>query len=175
VYIWNVRKLKADLADPGLTARQELAYLVPSLGVIVCTFVSVPQHNFWSAVYGTLVVLILALGSVHAYRCNGGAGGEDFASRYISLAWVCGVRWVTFLVLPIMITMVIIPGSPWKMAWPGELMPLELFDVAVRLVFVPPLFWMVGRHLRDLAALPKRQRAERSAIDDGLGLEPLED
>jgi hypothetical protein len=34
---------------------------------------------------------------------------------------------------------------------------------------------MVGRHLRDLAALPRRQRAERSAIDDGLGLEPLED
>ena len=176
MYLWNVQALKADLTDPGLTARQELAYLVPILCVLAATFVTVPQHNIWSVVYGGLVILIIVLGSAHAYHCNGGADGVEFVSRFLPLAWVCGVRWITFLVLPITVTMVIVPGSPWKLVWPGEQPPLGLFDVAVRLVLVPPLFWIIGRHLHDLAARPSRGRARGEApAEDDLGFEPLED
>lgn len=176
MYFWNVRALKTDLTDPGLTARQELAYLVPILCVLAATFVTVPQHNAWSAVYGGFVALTLALGSAYAYHCNGGAEGREFASRFLALAWVCGVRWVTLLVVPITTIIVVVPGSPWRLVWPGNQPPLGLFDVAVRLVFVPPLFWFVGRHLRDLARTRGRRLGRGTMpIEDDLGLEPLED
>jgi hypothetical protein len=175
MYFWNVQRLEADLAAPGLSARQELSYLLPVVAAITLTFVSVPEHNLWSAVFGASVIVVAGFGTIYAYHCNGGAQGQQFASRFFALMWVCGIRWLLMLVVPLSITAVVIPGTPWTLVLPGDIPPLSPLDVFMRIVLLPPLFWMVGSHLRQVAARDGEEPIVLLPEDERVGLEPLED
>lgn len=175
MYFWNVTRLKADLVAPGLTARQELSYLLPVIAAVTLTFATVPEHNLWSAAYGALIIVMVGFGTIYAYHCNGGAKGRHFVSRYFALAWVCGIRWIVILVVPLSITAVVIPGSPWMLVLPGDIPPLGPLDVFMRTILVPPLFLLVGGHLRRVAAMDREEPLEPQLVGDRHALEPLED
>lgn len=176
MYIWSLKRLKADLLGAGLTDREILPYLIIVLVGVSAAFVAVPQHNFWSLIYGLVMVGSIIGTTMLAYYCNGGAEGRDFLSRFFSIAVVCAVRWALMFVAPLTAIAVMIPGTVWKLSFPGDPdRPLMgAYDVVMLVLMAPPLFWRIALQMRDLA----RQRPEREEVDvrhDGIALEPLED
>ena len=176
MYIWSLKNLKTQLLGPGLSSRQDLAYLLVVLTCVSAAFVSVPTHNIWSAVYGVTVVGSVLTGVITGYRCNGGASGQDFLSRFLSVTVVCSARWVVMFVAPLTVLAVVIPGTPWVLFLPGaaERPPMGRYDVIMIALMVPPLFWRIAVQMRDL-----RRRSRSPGIFEepqgGDGLEPLED
>lgn len=176
VHIWSLKRLKADLLDPGHTDRQALPYLIIVLTCVSASFVAVPRHNVWSVAYGVAIVGSIIVGTLLAYVCNGGAGGRDFLSRFFSVTVVCGVRWVLMFVVPLTFLAVVIPGTPWELSFPGEpgRPPMGRYDVIMMVLMVPPLFWRIAVQMSDL----RRRSSGLELVDamgDGDGWEPLED
>lgn len=176
MHIWSLKHLKAELLGPGLSDRQSLPYLIIVLVAVSAAFVAVPKHNFWSAVYGAVFVAAIVLCTLLAYSCNGGSEGRDFLSRFFSLATVCGVRWAVVFVMPLTILAVGIPGTPWKLSFPGDpdRPPMGLYDVIMLGLLVPPLFWRIAVQMRDLRRSSLYSESSGPVSSDA-GLEPLED
>lgn len=176
MYFWSIKKLKADLLRDRLTERAKLSYLIFVLLAVSGAFVGVPQHNFYSAIWAGVLVASIVFGSILAYRWNGGSSGRDFLSRFVSLAWVCCVRWTVLFVVPLMVIAVTLPTSNLDFVSPiSPTRPvLGLPEIVLEAFIVPPLFWRVAANMRDLA-YRSIELEEESTFTDYATLEPLEE
>ena len=197
MYFWNLGRLKQDLASRGLTAAESFRYLVVFLVLASLPVLFDPpdHYNRWKVIAAALNLLIVLAGTRHIYSCNGGAEGRDFLQRYMSLGWVCGVRYLVMFVIPVSIVGGIVyaswfDGDPYVMNEPipsnHDLEPwaaasdlwhqlqdvpwdTEPFDVIMIAIITPPFYWRIGVHMRDLA------RPEAVVEPRPLPLEELED
>ena len=95
-------------------------------------------------------VFILAGGLRLAYRANGGAEGIDLAGRFLSIAWVLGLRlmvlWLAFFALVFL-------GAGVAAALNRELSDSAIGIVAWSFALMASLifFWRLAHHLRDVS------------------------
>lgn len=100
MYFFNVEALKHQLRDKQLTQAHALSYLV---ALLVLWYLPIGQlgdgttawdeASFWAS------LVIMVSGTVMAYHANGGAQGEQFLERFISLSWVVFWRILPMLFL----------------------------------------------------------------------------
>jgi hypothetical protein len=107
MYIWNIRKLKLHLINNGLTEIQLFYYILiyvalSSLGYeLLVFFPSSEEADLVTYVASTINVLIPVIGTVAAFRANGGRTGSKFPERYFSIAFVAMNRFFVLLI-PVM-------------------------------------------------------------------------
>jgi hypothetical protein len=95
-------------------------------------------------------VVILVGGMRLAYRANGGAEGIDLAGRFLSIAWVIGLRlmllWLAFFAMVFMVAGV-------AAAFGRELSDSAIGIVAWSFALMASLifFWRLAHHLRDVS------------------------
>ena len=159
MYFWNIRRLKSDLVERGLTESQSMMYLLVLwvISTLAAGVAAILPWNVWACVFWVGSTLILILGVLYMYHRNGGAGGQQFLPRCLSLFWVCGVRWLVMFAIP---TAVVLGAwlaftEPWTDELLVPMTPVEaVWDVLVAV----PLYWRVGVHIRDVAAGKPRVR-----------------
>ena len=95
-------------------------------------------------------VIILVGGLRLAYRVNGGAEGPDLAGRFLSIAWVIGLRlmvlWLAFFAMVFIVAGVaaavnreLSDSAIGIIAWSFAMMASLIF------------FWRLAHHLRDVS------------------------
>ncbi len=130
MYFWKIDLLKAQLIAKGLTENQ--TYLYTLAYIIFSTFmVELMRYgpdtvfNEWTHFSSTMNVLIPVAGTMMAFRANGGASGVQFLQRYLSISIVASIRFMVFVIFPLMVAIAIlnpessVSGSPFEILLSG--------------------------------------------------------
>jgi len=150
IYFWKINGLKSDLMNKGLSGRQALIYLLCILIIQIIswafTYVTAETHNLWDHIDAAAFIIFLAVGTVYCCYANGGRKGKDFVFRYLSLAWVFGVRYSIMVLLPLglalYMTLQMVTELPDKTQW---------YDVLFISVIRIPFYFFLAGHIRDVA------------------------
>jgi uncharacterized RDD family membrane protein YckC len=150
IYAWEIKRLKSELIRNTLSGKQTLIYLACILGVqtglrVLAYFVG-GNSNIWDYIDTAAFFILLAMGSTYCFYANGGRNGKDFISRFISLAWVFGVRYVIMVEMPLSFLLYVVPS--WFIEFPETTQWYDvIFSSGLSLVFY---FFLAG-HIRDVA------------------------
>lgn len=144
MYFWKIHKLKIELASSPLGSLEGLQYI---LAIVV---VSTAQEyllgppdprpfNTWDHVGSSGMFVISVVGAISCFLANGGRSGPDFLSRFLSLGWVLGIRFVVLALVPMMIAVFIledfrgeVPTETSLLRVSGTLVVLALFFFRLR-------------------------------------------
>ncbi len=178
MYFWNIRRLKSDLVERGLTEGQSMMYLLVLwvVSTLCAGVAAISPWNIWACLFWVGSTLILSLGVLYVYHRNGGAGGQQFLQRCLSLFWVCTVRWFVMLVIPTVIVLEAVVAATEPATDEPVFPPMTPTEAVWSVLVVLPLYWRVGVHIRDVAAgKPTSDTTSSDRSDSLLPLEPLED
>lgn len=150
IYIWNIERLKFDLAKKNVSGSDALIYLACILGAqILSWFLAYPSggvFNLWDKVEMMSFAFFLILGSICCYHANGWRKGSDFISRYISLAWVFGVRYTVLILVPLALILYtpvsLFTELPDSTQW---------YDILFYAVLRIPFYLVLAGHIKDVA------------------------
>jgi uncharacterized RDD family membrane protein YckC len=150
IHCWNINRLKFELINNRLSGKQTLLYLSCILFVQtalrVLAYTVEGRSNRWDNLDTAMFLVLMAIGAIYCFYVNGGRKGKDFASRYISLAWVFGWRYAVMVVIPLSVCFYVIP--PFFIKFPEETQWYDvLFDAVLSLSF----YFFLARHIRDVA------------------------
>lgn len=156
MYFLRLEPLKRELAAGPLPAQRALPYAVAWMGL--STFVGNPQFSEpgspgWDWFVTLFGVVAALLGTVAAYRANGGAEGSDFVGRLLAVWWVVGWRVLLMLALPIMAVYLMLdpPGD-------ADRAP-RIADLITTVLLTVPMYWRAAVHMRDIR---RRSQAQPS-------------
>jgi hypothetical protein len=166
---WRIEPLKSQLRSGSLPAIHSLRYLVACLLTYsLCAELAsrVPATGAaYEAVTSGIAYGLLLIGTLAAYRANGGGSGADFIARYLSLSWVLGIRitviggllFVVFALILGVILVIVAPSAVESEAMWGWLgVPLVLIWCGA---FYYRLYW----HLRDINGLTPQSSASSAS------------
>jgi uncharacterized RDD family membrane protein YckC len=150
IYVWEIKKLKSDLAAGRLSGKQTIVYLTFILGVqtglrVLAYFIA-EASNLWDDISTAVFFLMLAGGVAYCFHANGGRKGKDFISRYVALAWVFGVRFVIMVEFPLTFCFYVAPSLFFEI--PDQTQWYDVvFNSGLSLVF----YSFLAGHIRDVA------------------------
>ena len=171
MYFWNIKALKKQLVNQGLTQRQLfyyiliylfnysyiLAYAVYSSAIAEGSRLS-PNYsqNAWGSTESILSILIIVLlGTFALYRANGGNSGTQFAEKYFSLVIAGGFRFSVFSSFLLFAAGIIAASFPSIFdnltVIEGDLLRPTGYLVVLGFVYSVLLFIYIGKHIRDVA------------------------
>jgi hypothetical protein len=152
LYLWRVEKLKADMVAHPLSERQIIPYVVLDVFLSVIagrTTQSQSPQGIVDLTVGFCAVLAV-VATIYIYRQNGGAAGQHFLQRYLTIGWVVSVRCFPILFLVSIYVRVILrivgverPGVQIEEAYWHYFISVALYQVIV--------WWRISYHVRDLA------------------------
>ena len=150
IYFWKINQLKSDLANKGLPRWQVLIYLACILFVQIASLTFIGEiedaPNICDNIDSAVFIVFLIVGTTYCYYANGGPKGKAFADRYVSLAWVFGIRYAVIVVLPsvfaLYMMLSLFAELPDKTQW---------YDVILIGLLKLPFYFILAAHVRDVA------------------------
>ena len=146
MYLWRIKKLKAQLVVEPLTDREVLPYVAANSALLGLAVALPPDSpNSWDRAAGFAYVPLMVLGILWVFRQNGGSVGTDFLQRYTAIGWVVLVRLVPVAFLAGLI-LYVMKGAPLE----GGL-ETSAYDFVVGIGLGVAYFQRVGSHVRDVS------------------------
>lgn len=111
MYFWKIELLKKDIVEGSFTDKELIPYIVLYAGLYAFSmetsgYLPYKDANIWTYILSILNVLIPIVGTIYAYKCNNSGNGENFASKYFSIGFVVGIRFLVYLI-PLMALMIV--------------------------------------------------------------------
>ena len=150
MYFWKIESLKQDIRVGSFTDKNLIPYVVLYAGLCAIAvemtgYMPYEDVSVWTYVLSMLNVLIPIAGTIYAYRCNGGANGENFASKYFSIGFVIGIRFLVYLI-PLMVLMI----TYWVIVFGDqEELPTTFAEVVVFSFWYALLYFRMAKHIGD--------------------------
>lgn len=157
MYFWNINNLKKDISEHRLSETQIFYYVLvyvalSALGVELVKYFPAEEFNSWGLAESVLYVAIAIVGTIAAYRANGGAGGQGFAAKYFSVGLVVLIR---FLPLAIFVVIAIVAYHGLTVDWSSpeveESFDTGWLEVSLISVWYVAYYARVVKHIRDTA------------------------
>jgi uncharacterized RDD family membrane protein YckC len=150
MYFWELNRLKFELANKRLSGLSTLAYMACIFFIQsvtwALTYAGGQTSNQWDDIDTGVFFVLLGIGTVYCFYANGGRKGKDFLPRYLSLAWVFGVRYFIIVIAPAGLCLYAIPSffiqTPDQTQW---------YDVLFNAVLKLPFYFVLARHISDIA------------------------
>jgi hypothetical protein len=147
----NIKRLKADLRQGELPARETAKYLAAQGALLSLIFIPSPgpEPVAWSFIAYPLLSLV---GVYYCYQRNGGASGARFAERYLAIGWVVGWR------VGLIVVLIAVVSLGASLAGMGSFEGLDDARVTNGITagswgMVALIYWRIGMHLGDLQAV----------------------
>jgi uncharacterized RDD family membrane protein YckC len=150
IYLWNIDRLKFDLADNRIPKKHTLIYLTCILAYQIATWslacFTGDGLNLWDYIDAAASVLFMAGGIGYCFHVNNGRKGSNFSARFISLAWVFGLRYMIMIEMTLSLVLYMVlsrtAGMPDESQW---------YDALFNAVLRVPFYIFLARHIRDVA------------------------
>ncbi|MEM8782713.1 MAG: hypothetical protein AAGE65_07625 [Planctomycetota bacterium] len=154
MYFFRLGSLKRQLNQRPATDREALPYLLVYAGLGVLATAPVPGSNAfdYAGVFGSTAIVVL--GSLYAYRRNGGASGSQFLHRFFMVGWVVALRWALIGIA------VAIPLYAGLDAAGINIEPTSWWDLLLWWTVETVIFLRLGHHLADLSRMPPEANAD---------------
>lgn len=150
MYFWKVESLKKDIVGGSFTDKELIPYVVLCAGLYaldieVTGYLPYEDVNILTYVMSALNVLIPILGTIYAYKCNGGSNGENFASKYFSIGFVISIRFLVYSV-PLIVLMIFY----WEIMFgEQEELPTTFVEVILFSAWYALLYFRVAKHISE--------------------------
>ncbi len=150
MYFWKIESLKRDIENRSFTDKELIPYVVLFVGfyALASEFtVYLPYEgiNYLTYLMSVLNVLIPILGTIYAYKCNGGGNGENFGLKYFSISFVVSIRFLVYAV-PVMILVI----AYWIVAYSEQdEIPTTFFEVTLYSGWHALYYYRVAKHVGD--------------------------
>jgi len=109
--------------------------------IVPCFFID-EKPGFWDTFETTTFFVLLISGTIYCYKANGGPNRKIYFERYISLAWVFGIRYTFIAMIPIIIFYMIL-----YLAIPGSVEVTNWYDVAIGSVWRVIFYYLLAYSL----------------------------
>jgi len=152
MYFWKIESLKDDIKNNKFDDKALLPYIILTItlytfGTEIIAYLPHEEVNTWSYILSLMNILIPTLGTIYAYKKNGGANGTNFANKYFSINFVVGIRFLIYLI-PMMIILI----GYWEFTFPEEdNIPTTLFEVVVFSLWYILLYLNTAKHIGALS------------------------
>ncbi|PXX37325.1 hypothetical protein [Undibacterium pigrum] len=151
MYFWKLDLLKKQLIANGLTEAQGYSYMLvyTIFGAIAIEMMAYIPHESldgWTYFASLLNILIPAVGTMMAFRANGGASGTQFLSRYISISLISSIRYlvlILLLMIPLTIVAIMLQGT-------GDIFESRVFELLFHATYVL-LYLYIVKHVGEVA------------------------
>lgn len=152
MYWWKMKLLKKHLCENGLTEKQLFYYILiyVALGAIAVEMVGYMPHespNNWTCVGSFASIAIPIVGTIMAFRANGGESGVQFAARYFSISLVASIRFGV-LFIPVFVVLMVYWFYLYGLAGEFE---SSAFEIALFSVWYAGLYVYVVKSMREVA------------------------
>lgn len=150
MYLWKIESLKEDIKNGDFKDKELIPYVVVSAGLYAASieivgYLPYEDTNAWRYVLSIFNVLIPIAGTIYAYKYNGGANGMNFASKYFSIGFVVGIRFVVYLI-PLMVLMI----TYWVVVFADqEEWPTTILEVVLFSSWYAFLYFKMANHIGD--------------------------
>ena len=147
MYFWNIKALKSDLKKKKFSETNAFAYALAGTILIslalVLSLIQIPnQYDIYDSINQAIIAII---GLIYLFKCNGGAKGKNFLSNYISISWVCTIRFLVMIFIPAII--VFYSLSTYFLGGSDE----TTIDVVIFYAIMSILFYVyAGKHIKDV-------------------------
>lgn len=151
MYFWNIRNIKEEIREEKLSEKDKFIYLFIYLVLSyttseVMSIWPLEIRNLWDNIFSISSLAICLLGTLYAFRANGGSSGKDFLGKYFSIGFVVGIR---FLVISIPLFIAIVVYN--IMVFPdAEEPPSTFYSTIPLIVLVLAYYWRLIHHIRDI-------------------------
>jgi len=151
MYFWRINTLKKLLIEKGLSENNAFKYMLwytalSAVGVEIISYFPLEAANNWDYIDSTLAILIPVIGTIFAYKSNGGYAGKDFLARYVSISFVMMIRFMLYLVSVLFILTYYI--SEFDEEAVIYTTPLE---VALFTIWYIALYYSIAKHVNEVA------------------------
>lgn len=156
MYFWKIGELKKLIIKRGLSEKQIFHYILAYtilyvIGLELVTYVPRTDFNVWNYLLSGLNIAIPIVGTIAAYRANGGARGNAFAAKYFSIGLVMLIRFFVYL-LPLMFVLFAFYGFFSEQSFDDEeTIPTGWFDVLVYTAWHIAMYVRMYQHISDTA------------------------
>jgi len=150
MYFWKIDRLKEDIKNGELVEKDKFIYAL--IYIVLCevalytmAWIPIEDGNVWDVIDTVVNVLIVLVGTIYAYKANGGNTGSDFLGRFFSIGFVVSVRFFVLLI-PIMVVLVLY----YYVLTEDELIATTAIDVVPFIVWYAALYWRICKHIGDV-------------------------
>lgn len=154
MYFWKIDKLKQQLLEQGLTEKHLFYYILifvasESMSIEMTGYYPYTEPDSWSYVSSALNILIPIIGTIAAFRANGGSSGIKFAEKYFSISFVVFIRFLVLLI-PLMGAMMVYWSFTYGIEneWPDSSGSIE---VIIFSIWYAAMYAYIVKHIGDVA------------------------
>lgn len=145
MYFWDIKGLKNHLSSTSLSQHESLKYLLVLSFLGIIPLPRPPYFSEGNFLYFSLGAAELICGTIYAYVKNGGAQGQDFLSRYVSLSWVMVVRMLPYILI---FGLLLGVGILSKLQESNQKIISLIVIYAIAILY----YWRVSQHMADVAS-----------------------
>lgn len=152
MYFWKINKLKEEIHAGSVNEFSYLLYLLVPMVLeyflfdIYDLWSGPKEYDFWEQSSSVISAAVLIIGLLAMFYLNGGKSGNNFITKYFSIGFVGGIRYVVFT-LPIVIAyLMYITFNVDPATGPS----LKRIDVVVIFIWNCCLQCYIGKHIYDV-------------------------
>jgi hypothetical protein len=154
----GIQALKSELSHGGSLKQADVFgyWLAATLLFQLAIFPISELPSPWDYLYWLMSSVIAVVMLRKCYLANGGASGENFSDKFVSIYWVVGVRGFLFVFLPLVILgsiAAILAGMASGLSNEGVTGLVENFVLVEVLVFELWVWLRTAAHIRDVREL----------------------
>lgn len=152
MYFWEINKLKEEIHSRSINETSKLLYiLIPMmLNYLVIDFVDLwigqNDYDYWYQLSTVLSSILLITCTVVMFYLNGGKAGNNFLTKYFSISFVGGIRYIVFT-LPIVVSYLLYITLDVDPATDPSLKPI---DVVAIFIWSCGLYLYICKHIYDI-------------------------
>ena len=151
MYYWNIKSLKDDIRNNKLSEHDRFLYaliyvVLGSISMEAMMWMGMDSKNIWDGIATIVNIIIATIGTIYAYKANGGSQGIDFLGRYFSIGFVMVIRFIVLLI-PMFFALFI---YYYFVFGEQEIIPSTAFDVIPFLIWYAALYWRICKHISDV-------------------------
>jgi hypothetical protein len=151
MYFWNIEALKSDIRNNQLTEKIKFIYALIYIGLSTIAleltpFMSEDNINGWDIMYSISSILIVIVGTIMAYKANGGPNGNEFLGKYFSISFVLSIRFLVLLI-PLFIAMIAYYSIVFSEV---EQINSSFIDTVPYIIWYAALYWRICYHIENV-------------------------
>ena len=151
MYFWKIGSLKEEIKKRELKEKDRFLYtliyiILSAIGMEAMGLMPIDDGNVWDAINSISNIAVVTLGTIFAFKANGGSKGIDFLGRYFSISFVVAIRFVVIL-----IPMIIMLSAYYSFAVTKDPdLNSTAYDTIPFLIWSAALYWRVCVHIADV-------------------------
>ena len=150
--IWNTNKLKSKLCTNTFSEKDRLFYLVIFLFLVgsiieITVFMPAITPNLSTILTSIVNIGCSIIGTIVAYKVNGGNQGHDFLGRYISIGFIVGLK---LFIISLLVQLFLSLTFMFVNSDLFNFVNSDLGIHSVSLLFTVIYYWRICWHITDI-------------------------